>query len=503
MPLNEPGLSAGPLPLLQPRIRGHHLPHRSRTSCAPSCRSRSRSTEPLVKYEFIRMPDSTGFGDYTESGQVIPVRVPAAARAATSTACILDDDPPIAGGRELWGFPKKLATPTLRAENDTLVGTLRLRPGARVATGTMGYKHRELPISTPLRDVAGEAELPAQDHPARRRHAAHLRAGRATICEDVTLKGAWTGPGGAAAVRRTRWRRSRELPVLEVVSGSHYRRRPDARSRRGRVRLPRRLTSQRERRALPSRWHAFRRTRSPSSPVPPAASARRSRMRFAREGAKVVIADLNSTAADATAAEIKATGGDALRRRHGRHRRGSRSKAGVADTVAQLRQGRHPGQQCRHPDRRSRSSSSPSPTGRRCWRSISTAPSSPRGPASSTCTRQGCGGSIIYMGSVHSKEASMLKAPYVTAKHGLIGLAKVRRQGGRRARRARQRDLPGLRAHAAGRQADPRAGEGARHHRGGGDQERHAEGHGRRRVHHRRRRRRGRAVLRRRSRATR
>lgn len=39
--------------------------------------------------------------------------------------------------------------------------------------------------------------------------------------------------------------------------------------------------------------------------------------------------------------------------------------------------------------------------------------------------RQGTGGSIIYMGSVHSKEASKLKAPYVTAKHGLIGLAKV------------------------------------------------------------------------------
>lgn len=39
--------------------------------------------------------------------------------------------------------------------------------------------------------------------------------------------------------------------------------------------------------------------------------------------------------------------------------------------------------------------------------------------------KQGRGGSIIYMGSVHSKEASPLKAPYVTAKHGLIGLAKV------------------------------------------------------------------------------
>jgi 3-hydroxybutyrate dehydrogenase len=35
------------------------------------------------------------------------------------------------------------------------------------------------------------------------------------------------------------------------------------------------------------------------------------------------------------------------------------------------------------------------------------------------------GGSVIYMGSVHSKEASKLKAPYVAAKHALIGLAKV------------------------------------------------------------------------------
>jgi 3-hydroxybutyrate dehydrogenase len=39
--------------------------------------------------------------------------------------------------------------------------------------------------------------------------------------------------------------------------------------------------------------------------------------------------------------------------------------------------------------------------------------------------KQGNGGSIIYMGSVHSKEGSLLKGPYVTAKHGLIGLAKV------------------------------------------------------------------------------
>ena len=95
--------------------------------------------EPVVKFEFIRMPDSTGFGDYTESGQVIPVSF-RDRKGSYSHCMFLNDHPPIAGGRELWGFPKKLASPTLRAEIDTLVGTLDYGP-VRIATGTMGYKH--------------------------------------------------------------------------------------------------------------------------------------------------------------------------------------------------------------------------------------------------------------------------------------------------------------------------------------------------------------------------
>ena len=68
-----------------------------------------------VNYEFIRMPDSTGFGDYTETGQVIPVRFTDAKGEVQEGgyvhAMYLDDNSPIAGGREIWGFPKKLATP--------------------------------------------------------------------------------------------------------------------------------------------------------------------------------------------------------------------------------------------------------------------------------------------------------------------------------------------------------------------------------------------------------
>ena len=84
-------------------------------------------TDPTVKYEFIRMPDSTGFGDYTESGQVVPVSF----RGETGgyvLAMYLDCDPPIAAGREIWGFPKKLAAPSLHVEKDTLVGLLRFGP---------------------------------------------------------------------------------------------------------------------------------------------------------------------------------------------------------------------------------------------------------------------------------------------------------------------------------------------------------------------------------------
>jgi hypothetical protein len=85
-------------------------------------------------------PDSTGFGDYTETGQVIPVSV--RGRKGSYTHCMfLNDEGPIAGGRELWSFPKKLALPSLHAEIDTLVGKLEYGP-VRVATGTMGYKHK-------------------------------------------------------------------------------------------------------------------------------------------------------------------------------------------------------------------------------------------------------------------------------------------------------------------------------------------------------------------------
>ncbi len=173
-------------------------------------------TDPLVKYEFIRMPDSTGFGDYTESGQVIPVSLNGK-KGGYVHAMYLNDDSPIAGGREIWGFPKKLAEPCMHVEKDTLVGTLNVG-SIQVANGTMGYKHRELDLAAVRDKMLAPSYLlkliPHVDCTPR-------------ICElveyylkDVTVKGAWEGPAGLELHDHALAPVS-QLPVLEVLGATH------------------------------------------------------------------------------------------------------------------------------------------------------------------------------------------------------------------------------------------------------------------------------------------
>jgi acetoacetate decarboxylase len=173
-------------------------------------------TEPVVKYEFIRMPDSTGFGDYTESGQVIPVSFEGQTGGYVH-AMYLNDEAPIAGGRELWGFPKKLASPALTVEKDTLVGTLDYG-SVRVATATMGYKHHALDLDGVRAGMLAPNYLlkiiPHVD-------------GSARICElvcyyleDVQVQGAWSGPAALELAQHALAPVAR-LPVLEILSGVH------------------------------------------------------------------------------------------------------------------------------------------------------------------------------------------------------------------------------------------------------------------------------------------
>jgi len=172
--------------------------------------------EPIVKFEFIRMPDSTGFGDYTESGQVIPVRLDGV-KGGFVHSMYLNDDAPIVGGREIWGFPKKLAEPCLRTEKEALVGTLDMG-SVRVATGTMGYKHHEMDRAAVHASLSEPGFLlkliPHVDCTPR-------------ICElvkyhleDLNIKGAWQGPARLELHPHV-LAPVTDLPVLEVLGGTH------------------------------------------------------------------------------------------------------------------------------------------------------------------------------------------------------------------------------------------------------------------------------------------
>jgi acetoacetate decarboxylase len=215
MPLNHPAYPPGPYRF----INREFLVITYRTDAR---KLRELVPEPLeldgdfVKFEFIRMPDSTGFGDYTEAGQVIPVTF--RGRPGNYTHCMyLNDHPPIAGGRELWGFPKVLAQPSLRAEIDMLVGKLDYGP-VRVATATMGYKHRAGDLAQTQAGLSAPNFLlkiiPHVD-------------GTARICElveyhleDIQVKGVWTGPG-ALSLEPHALAPVAELPILEVVETTH------------------------------------------------------------------------------------------------------------------------------------------------------------------------------------------------------------------------------------------------------------------------------------------
>lgn len=173
--------------------------------------------EPLVHLEFVRMPDSTGFGAYSGAAQVIPVRLGDETGGYTRLM-FLDSHPPISGGRELWGFPQKLAAPRLVVERDHLVGVLDIG-SVRVATGMMGYKHSvvsEDSVSARLKEPGYLLKiLPHVD-------------GTPRVCElvryrrsGIAIRGAWTGPS-TLELHPHALAPLADLPCIEILSCIHY-----------------------------------------------------------------------------------------------------------------------------------------------------------------------------------------------------------------------------------------------------------------------------------------
>jgi acetoacetate decarboxylase len=168
------------------------------------------------------MPDSSGgFGDYTETGIVIPCLYNGEAVNFTAQM-YLDCEPPTAGGREIWGFPKKYANPRLAVVHDTLTGQLDYA-GERVATGTMTYKHEDV-IAT-----HGEAAMlkKIQKTQVNLKLIPHVD-GTLAIAQlvaynqsDVVLKGAWSGAARLHLIPHVNAPVA-DLPVRKVLQGLHF-----------------------------------------------------------------------------------------------------------------------------------------------------------------------------------------------------------------------------------------------------------------------------------------
>lgn len=170
----------------------------------------------LAFYEWMKMPDSTGFGDYEESGSGV-LATCFGEPCNFSVQMYLDDEPPITAGREIWGFPKKYGVPRLKVMKDTLTGTLHY-DDERVAMGTMAYKHVALEPSEVAKSL-GKLNvnlklLPDVD-------------GRPKIAqlvgynlESIHVCGAWDGPARLHLIPHVNCRVA-DLPVRRIVGGRH------------------------------------------------------------------------------------------------------------------------------------------------------------------------------------------------------------------------------------------------------------------------------------------
>lgn len=182
--------------------------------------------EPLVPdrsnqvfYEWIDMPDSSGFGSYQESGVVIPCLFDGE-RVNYTAMIFLNDEPPIRAGREIWGFPRRWGEPRLTVETDTLTGTMSYA-GERVALGTMGYKHENL-----IKD-------PARRNDALKKTQVNLKllpcvTGKPLVAQlvaynlvDIDVKFHYGGPARLHLVPHVNAPVA-DLPVRRVLGGRHF-----------------------------------------------------------------------------------------------------------------------------------------------------------------------------------------------------------------------------------------------------------------------------------------
>jgi acetoacetate decarboxylase len=173
---------------------------------------------PLVRFEVMSMPDTTGYGAYYECGQAIPVAFQGE-EGEYLHLMVLDGFGPMAGGREAHGYPKKPGYPKLFVDGETLVGTCDIGPSRqRIATATMTYKYWPMDEAEARRQIGSPTfMLKLQPYYDGTPRIAEIIRAQTT---DMEILEAWTGEA-RLDLRAHVFAPLADLPVRRIVSCAH------------------------------------------------------------------------------------------------------------------------------------------------------------------------------------------------------------------------------------------------------------------------------------------
>ena len=216
MPLQSPTYPTGPYKFFERQYMIIYY----RTDPAQIRRMLPEPLEPdgdTVSVQWLDLPDGEGFGAYSAALQAIPCTLDGE-RCNFLTQMYVDNCPPLAGGREIWGYPMKYGCATLKTDSDTLTGVLSYA-GQHVASGTMVYKHGGPSDFGEVEALLKRTQLTLKLIPD--------IDGSAAIAQLVGINfsncvgtGAWTGRAGLELTHAVNCPMA-DLPVLEHKGGLH------------------------------------------------------------------------------------------------------------------------------------------------------------------------------------------------------------------------------------------------------------------------------------------
>ncbi len=217
MPLQSPTYPRGPYRF----FNREYLVIQYRTDPALIREALPEPLEPAgdtVAVQWLDLPDGEGFGAYSAAAQIIPCTFKGEPCNFVSQMYV-DNTPPLAGGREIWGYPMKYGKAALAVNADTLTGTLHYATQS-IAIGTMVYKHDAFRTDhTRERELLARTQVTLKLIPDIDGTPAIAQL-VAIKFENVVVHGAWTGRARLDLIPSVNCPLA-DLPVREVVGGLH------------------------------------------------------------------------------------------------------------------------------------------------------------------------------------------------------------------------------------------------------------------------------------------